>query len=109
MEVDPLQILQKVSTLPIQTWNYKTQSPEIRHIGPMAQDFYALFGLGEDQLHISTIDADGVAFAAIQGLYQLLQEKDAQITALQEQLALQQAQITELQAQIQILQADEYP
>lgn len=109
MEVDPLQILQKVSTLPIQTWNYKTQSPEIRHIGPMAQDFYALFGLGEDQLHISTIDADGVALAAIQGLYQLLQEKDAQIAALQEQLALQQAQITELQAQIQILQADEYP
>ena len=38
-------------------------------MGPTAQDFYAAFGLGEDERHISTVDADGVALAAIQGLY----------------------------------------
>ena len=56
---------------------------EHRHIGPMAQDFHAAFHVGEDNLHIHAIDANGVALAAIQGLYQVLQEKDAQIAALQ--------------------------
>lgn len=34
----------------------------------MAQDFHAAFGLGSDDKGISTVDADGVALAAIQGL-----------------------------------------
>ncbi len=57
----------------------------------MAQDFYAAFGLGQDELHISTVDADGVALAAIQGLYQLSQEQAARIEALEvENAALKQ-------------------
>jgi hypothetical protein len=58
----------------------------------MAQDFYAAFGVGEDDRHISTVDADGVALAAIQGLYQLMQEQNAQIVALEARVAaLEQA------------------
>jgi hypothetical protein len=53
----------------------------------MAQDFYAAFGVGEDETHISTVDADGVALAAIQGLYQSLQEKDARIATLEARVA----------------------
>src|SRR5574341_2224208 len=64
-KVDGREILARVSALPIQTWNYQTQEASIRHIGPMAQDFYAAFGLGDDNLHISTIDADGIALASI--------------------------------------------
>jgi uncharacterized protein (DUF3084 family) len=45
----------------------------------MAQDFYAVFGLDEDDKHINTIDPDGVALASIQGLYQLYQEQDEHI------------------------------
>ena len=52
----------------MQTWNLKSQDPAIRHIGPMAQDFYAAFNVGEDDKHINSVDADGVALAAIQGL-----------------------------------------
>jgi len=63
----------------------------------MAQDFYAAFGVGEDDKHISTVDADGVALAAIQGLYQLVREKDAQITAQQEQIAALEAHIAALE------------
>ncbi len=81
--VDPQAVLQSVASMPIATWNYITQDDEIRHIGPMAQDFYAAFGVGEDDTHITTIDADGVALAAIQGLNQLLEEKDAKISDLQ--------------------------
>ena len=69
------------------TWNYKEQNRSIRHLGPMAQDFHAAFSVGEDDRHINTVDADGVALAAIQGLYQEVAEKSARITELEERLA----------------------
>jgi hypothetical protein len=72
-------ILMRLTSIPIATWRYKSQNPSIRHIGPVAQDFYAAFGLGEDDKYISTIDADGVALAAIQGLYKVVQEQRAEI------------------------------
>lgn len=81
--VDGNQILLLLAEIPITTWNYIGQDRSVRHIGPMAQDFHAVFGVGENDRHISTIDADGVALAAIQGLYRLVQEKDAQIAALE--------------------------
>ena len=68
----------------------KAQSPSVRHVGPMAQDFHAAFGLGGDDKHINTVDADGVALAAIQGLNQKvekeLKQKDAKIAALEREL-----------------------
>lgn len=90
--VDQRLLLQRLAAVPIQTWNYKTQADSIRHIGPMAQDFYAAFAVGEDERHITTVDADGVALAAIQGLYQLVQEQEAQIAALQARLISLEAQ-----------------
>jgi len=45
----------------------------------MARDFHAAFGLGESEKRINTVDADGVALAAIQGLNQKLEEKDREI------------------------------
>ena len=61
----------------IATWNWKSQDASIRHMGPMAQDFHAAFGLGETDKGISTMDADGVALAAaaIQGMHQELMER----------------------------------
>lgn len=66
--VDPRAVLDAVAALPISTWNYNAQDPGIRHIGPMAQDFYAAFHVGETDTGISAVDAQGVALAAIQGL-----------------------------------------
>src|SRR5262245_50075773 len=62
-------VLDKVAHMPITSWSYKAEKPAVRHIGPMAQDFYKAFGLGLDNKHITTIDEGGVALAAIQGLY----------------------------------------
>jgi hypothetical protein len=84
--VDPRIALQKVVQLQISTWNYNAQDESIRHIGPMAQDFHAAFGVGEDDKHITAIDADGVALAAIQGLHQLIMEKNCAINAQQQQI-----------------------
>ena len=84
--VDPQAVLAKVSKLPLLEWNFKTDNGS-RHLGPMAQDFYAAFGLGADDRHIATVDGDGVALAAIQGLNQKLEEKDAELRELRQRLA----------------------
>jgi hypothetical protein len=94
--VDSNEILHRLDAVPIQTWNLKSQDPSIRHIGPVAQDFHAAFGVGEDNLHIGTVDADGVALAAIQGLHQKVKRQETL-------LARQQAEIDELKSQIRIL------
>jgi len=90
--VDGRMILAKVASLPLATWRYRTQDESVRHIGPMAQDFRAVFGLGEDDTHISTVDADGVALAAIQGLYTVVKEKDDEIATLRGELTAMKAQ-----------------
>jgi hypothetical protein len=85
--IEPLDVLEKVAALKVQTWNYKSQSGGIRHIGPMAQDFYAAFHVGETDTGITTVDADGVALAAIQGLNQNLEQKETEIGELKRELA----------------------
>lgn len=62
------EILEKLRKLPVTRWSYKTEAENIRHIGPMAQDFYAAFGLGSDNRGIGTVDADGVALTGIKAL-----------------------------------------
>jgi hypothetical protein len=84
--VDPSDVLDRVAELPISTWQYKG-SEEGKHMGPMAEDFAKAFGLGSDEQYITTIDADGVALAAIQGLYQLVQEQHTLIEELHLQVA----------------------
>ena len=81
--VDTQAVLEQVIAMPITTWNYLAEGEYVQHMGPMAQDFQAAFSLGADETSISTIDADGMALAAIQGLYDVVQEKDSQIVALQ--------------------------
>jgi trimeric autotransporter adhesin len=90
--VNDLNLLERLAAIPISSWNYKTQSASIRHIGPMAQDFNAAFGVGEadksgEKRYINSIDADGVALAAIQGLYRLNQQQAAEIQSLKIQLS----------------------
>jgi hypothetical protein len=92
--VDGRAVLEQLARLPLSTWRYKAQAPGVRHVGPMAQDFHAVFGVGEEERHISSVDADGVALAAIQGLNEIVQEqkaelkaKDVQITELEKRLA----------------------
>ena len=89
--VNPRELLDRLAQLPIQSWNYKSQSEPVRHIGPSAQDFHAAFTVGEDDQHIATVDADGVALAAIQGLNQKLEEQlketEVELAALKQRLA----------------------
>lgn len=91
MPVQPGEILAKVATLPLATWSRKTDDASVRHLGPMAQDFAAVFGLGEDDRHIALGDMAGVSLASIQALYGMVTEiemkKDAAIETLRHENA----------------------
>ncbi len=74
---DTAAVLARVASLPITSWSYKADDPGVRHLGPMAQDFHAAFGLGIDERHIAASDLAGVALAAIQEL----NDENAALTA----------------------------
>jgi hypothetical protein len=97
--VDARDVLRKIAAMPIATWNWKSQDISIRHMGPMAQDFRAAFGLGETEKGISTVDADGVALAAIQGLNAKLDERVAE---QQREIADLRRMLLELRSLIEI-------
>ena len=82
--VDGQEILNKLDQLPVSQWSYKAQDPGIEHIGPMAQDFYALFHVGENNTTISTIDPSGIALAAVKELNKKVKEIDALKAEVQE-------------------------
>jgi hypothetical protein len=81
--VDGAAILGKVARLPISTWTYLEEPSEVRHLGPMAQDFRASFGLGNDDRTYYAVDAQGVALAAIQELNRLVSAQQSRIEKLE--------------------------
>jgi hypothetical protein len=85
--VDVVDVLNKLVALPVSRWTYKNDDQHTRHLGPVAQDFHAAFGLGADDKHIATIDEGGVALAAIKGLYLKLQASEARSRAKEKELA----------------------
>ena len=103
--VDRQEILARVSGIPIETWNYKSQDPSIRHMGPMAQDFHAAFGLGVSDTSINSIDPDGVALAAVQGLNAILMEKEEELADLRASQAALEARVLELTRLVEELMA----
>ena len=101
--VDPREVLKKVVELPMSTWQYKAQDAQFRHMGPMAQDFHTAFHLGESNKGIDTVDADGVALAAIQGLHAELTEKNNEIATLKTRVAALEAltgDVAQMKAQL---------
>jgi hypothetical protein len=99
--VKPGEVLEKVSALPITTWKYKTEPEGVRHLGPVAQDFHAAFGLnGVDDTHIATVDEGGVALAAIQGLNEKV---EGRIQKLESENAELKAELAELRTLVKQL------
>jgi hypothetical protein len=68
-EVDLEELLERIAALRVTQWNYKVEDPNVKHIGPTSQDFHRQFGVGIDEKTISSIDAAGVALAAIKALH----------------------------------------
>lgn len=74
--VDSQAVLDGVTDMEASTWEHTAEDGSgqgVRHIGPMAEEFHEAFDLGDTGLN--SINADGVAFAAIQGLSQKRDER----------------------------------
>lgn len=100
--VDPQGVLKSVESLPVHTWEFKGHDGG-RHMGPMAADFADRFDLGEGEDSIATVDADGVALAAIQGLAARLQEENERLSNT---LVTALNRLDELEAELEALSDD---
>jgi len=100
VELDGKAVLAKLAAVPIYQWQPKGKNAHLRHYGPMAQDFYAAFELGEDDKMIGMQDADGVALAAIRGVNQKV---DEQLRARDEEIAALRASVIELGRRVDAL------
>jgi len=94
--VDGGELLESIAGLPVTRWNYKTEDDAVQHIGPVAQDFYATFHIGNDDKSISALDAAGISLAAVKELHRRTQAQQTEIESLK-------AQIVELQRLVQRL------
>jgi hypothetical protein len=98
--IDHREILRKVAALPVTAWHYK-HDPTRRYIGPMAQDFRAVFGLGLDDRTISTMDTDGVTLSAIKGLVEEIREQDGELADRQSQIEALEQNIEQLRKRLE--------
>ena len=109
--IDTAAILDQVAQLPLSAWTYKQDPEQRRYIGPMAQDFHAAFGLGNDTT-INTLDTDGVALAAIQALAVAdrvqcsgFRDQQEQIKSLEAENATLKQQLEDVLHRLQALEA----
>ncbi|HEU4562757.1 MAG TPA: tail fiber domain-containing protein [Longimicrobium sp.] len=109
-DVDGEDVLSRIRTIPITTWNMIGGDRQVRHLGPVAEDFHRAFPLGLGETTIGLGDIDGVNLAAAKALEQRttrlqaqLDERTAQVQALQARLDAQEALLAELRAQVQAL------
>ncbi len=101
--VSPKGVLARLMNVPVSTWAFNGN--ERRQMGPMAQDFFRAFGLGDSDRSINSVDAQGVAFAAIQGLHQMVKEKDAEIAKLAAAQSVAATLLRDLAEQVKLLRA----
>ena len=81
-------MLDKLLTMQISEWSYREEIEEnVRHIGPMAQQFYTTFGYGYDERSITTLDADGVALASIQALAERNEVLELEVAMLRDEVS----------------------
>ena len=101
LPVDGEQVLDKLRSLEIPSWNYVGQDPEkFRHYGPMAQDFYQAFG--EDEIGavgtpttLNTGDLTGILMIAVQAL----ERRSAENARLKERLAELERTVQQIQSE----------
>ena len=98
-------VLAKVIDLPVSKWNYIDDESDSSHVGPMAQDFHAAFGLGDDDKSIATLDTSGVGLQfqglneKMQGLNDDLEAKNGEVEDLQKRIERLEKLVEALSAQ----------
>ncbi|MFE7567120.1 tail fiber domain-containing protein [Streptomyces sp. NPDC057539] len=80
--VNGYEVLETVAALPISTWRYLWEPEDVRHLGPMAQDWHAAFGFNQDDTRIPVVDGLGVALVCVQALHRRVEELTAEVDRL---------------------------
>jgi hypothetical protein len=99
--VDARRVLSQLRDIPISYWRYKGAADAVLHLGPMAQDFYGMFLLGEGPTSISQVDADGVALAALKGMHAEIVSQEQEIEELKAAIYLVKNEIDAASAQLE--------
>jgi len=102
--VNVVDVLGRLNEVPIMTWNYRSDDTHTQHMGPMAQDFYAAFSLGADNLHIAPLDVNGVSLAAIQALTKITSDQENQITQLEADNTTLKQKVDSLESRLALLE-----
>ncbi|WP_327673239.1 tail fiber domain-containing protein [Kitasatospora sp. NBC_00458] len=82
--VNGYRVLETVAALPVSTWRYVWEPADVRHLGPMAQDWHAAFGFDHDDTRIPVVDGLGVALVCIQALNRRVDELTVELGRLRE-------------------------
>jgi len=85
-------LLAKVRALPITTWNYISEGDKVRHLGPMAEDFYQSFGLGVGNASIGVQDLASVSLAGVKAL----EERTAELQGKAEEVERLRGEVAQL-------------
>lgn len=102
--VNPDVLLDRIGALPISEWSYASDGSGVRHLGPMAQDFHAAFGLGLNATSIAPGDMAGVSLAAVQALNADLQARARQVQALEASVEAYRAENEALERRLEALE-----
>ncbi|HVG44198.1 MAG TPA: tail fiber domain-containing protein [Longimicrobium sp.] len=105
LAVEGEDLLLRLRSVPVSTWNYLSQDRAVRHMGPMAQDFRAAFGLGESELLINSLDIDGVNLAGVQALTTRTDELRTQVRSLTAENGALRGRVAELEARLRRIEA----
>ena len=84
--VDGEELLGRIAELPVTRWNYRTDGDGAAHIGPVAQDFHRILGVGSDDRTIASLDAAGISLAAVKRLYERSRSQEEEIGELRKKI-----------------------
>ncbi|ANS62325.1 hypothetical protein SLINC_0101 [Streptomyces lincolnensis] len=84
--VNGFTVLETLAALTVSTWRYSWEPERLRHLGPMAQDWHAAFGLGDTDTKIDLVDANSIAIVAIQALHRQVNDRQQEVAQLHAQI-----------------------
>lgn len=105
--ISPIRYVNKLDSIDVYSWNYKSQNKEIKHIGPMAQDFYATFDIGADSTMINSGDFDGINLLLLKGLNEkldLIEDQKEKISELEKELMLLEEKRLQMQKKLEAIE-----
>lgn len=106
--VDASAVLDRVLALPLGRWKYLNAEGEGWHLGPAAEDFSDAFGLGASAQHITSVDANGVALVAVQGLAERIEREQREaLDALERENARLHEALARLNARLMRMDGQE--